>query len=167
MKKKIVNILGLVIIALAIAVFVAPVGSGIHATLKGTGSSVAALDWTGYTVIFGNKANAYIMSASSANIAAFTLLVIGVVFQIIATVLLFPNPNGSKKFSGFLFILGGIMEMIFAIIFLCAISTTGLGETLGSLYNVKLGVGTIISSAAGLLAAVLSCGAGVLSWSKK
>lgn len=167
MNKKIVNILGLVIFALAIAVFVAPVGCGIHASLKEAGTSISELEWSGYTVIFGNKANSYISSASSANIAAFTLLVIGVVFQTIATILLFPNPNGSKKFSGFLFFLGGIMEMIFAIIFLCAISTTGLRDTLGSLYNLKLGAGTIISGAAGLVAAALSLGAAVLSYSKK
>ncbi len=169
MKKKILDILGIVIFALAIIVFVAPVGSGIHASVKAVGSTAGDLDWSGYTVIFGNWANSYIKEASGANIAGFTLLVIGVVFQTIAAILLFPNPNGSKKLSGFLFVLGGLMELAFGIILLCCKSTTGLDavESLNAAYNLKLGVGVILSSVAALLGAVLSVGAGVLAWGNK
>ncbi len=169
MKNKLLNLLGIIVFVLAIAVFVAPVGNGITATVKAGGISVSPIEWSGYTVIFGNLADSYIKEATAASIAAFTLLVIGVVFQLIATILLFPNPKGSKKFSGFLFILGGLMEICFGILFLCSKATTGLADNviIKAAYDLKLGVGVIISSAAALVAAVLSIGTGVMAWSKK
>ncbi len=169
-SNKLLNLLGIIVFALAIAVFVAPVGNGITAALKvASGIGVPTIEWTGYTVIFGNWADGYIQEACAANIAAFTLVVIGVAFQLIATILLFPNPKGSKKFSGFLFILGGLLEAIFGILFLCCEKTTGLADnaSIKALYDLKLGIGTIISSAAAIVAAVLSIGTGVLAWKKK
>lgn len=171
MKKKLslLTLLGLIVVLLGVIVFVAPVGTGLHATLRIPGTSKPSIDWTGYTVIFGNKADAWIREAASANVAAFTVLVIGVVFEALATALLIPNPNGSKKFSGFLFVVGGLLELVFGIILLCAKSTTGLAgnEVIKNLYDLHLGVGVILSGAAAIIAAVASVLSGVLAWKKK
>ena len=161
MKKKlnILPILGLAIIALLIVVFVVPVGTGIVGT-----SAIVNLKIPAYDIVFGNE-TINNLNASSATIAAFTLLVIGAVFQLVAFILCLPNPEGSKKFSGFLFFVGGLCEIVTGAIYLAAVAVTK--ELLPPGLDYNLAWAFIVSGAVALVTAVVSIGTGVIAFGKK
>lgn len=167
MKKKLnlLAFIGIVIVLLGIVVFLIPIGTGVVRSITNPSTGVVSKEfYSGYDVIFGNKSISG-LSSSTAFIAAFTLLIIGIVFQAIAAALCVPNPEGSKKFSGFLFFVGGLAEIVTGIVYLLATKLAPLP----SASNVSYGLGwsLLAAAVAALVGALLSLVFGVIALRRK
>jgi hypothetical protein len=164
MKKKInwLVYLGIATLVFTLAAFLFPIGPGLTRTLSG-----GTVEWfRGYDYVFGNNANHII--SHGAFIAAFSLLIIAAVFELLAFVFSVPNPEGSHKFSGFMYIVSGICSIVTGVIFFLAPMIV-VPSVQASAPNVTyaLAYGFIIGGGASILGAVVAIINGVMAMMKK
>ena len=164
MKKKInwLVYLGIATLVFTLAAFLFPIGPGLTRTLSG-----GTIEWfRGYDYVFGNNANHII--SHGAFVAAFSLLIIAAVFELLAFVFSIPNPEGSHKFSGFMYIVSGICSIVTGVIFFLAPMIV-VPSVQASAPNVTyaLAYGFIIGGGASILGAVVAIINGVMAMMKK
>jgi hypothetical protein len=141
---------------LTLAAFLFPLGSGIVRTVTGAGKESIM----GYDFIFGNKAMLGGLYATSPFIAAFSLLIIAAVFQIVAFIFYFPE--GSHKFAGFMNAVGGLCILVAGIIFILAVPLAGSVLPAAKNVTYTLGYGFLIAGIAGAASGIASIVAGVI-----
>ena len=167
MKKKSALLLlaGVVSLLLLLAVFIFPVAPGVIRSITNPSTQVVTREvYRGYDIVLGNLTISG-LEASSGSIAAFTLLIIGAVFSALATILVVPNPEGSKKFSGFLFFVAGLCVLMTGILYFCAIPLSELETAANTSYS--LGWGMWIASILAIIAAAILLVFGYLAMAKK
>lgn len=167
MKKKssLLFLAGAVALLLLLVVFILPVAPGVIRSITDPVTDAVTTEvYRGYDVILGNLTiNG--LQASSGSIAAFTLLIIGAVFVALATILCLPNPEGSKKFSGFLFFVAGLLVLVTGILYICTIPLSELEAAANTSYS--LGWGMWVAGIAAIVAAAICLVFGYIAMAKK
>lgn len=157
MKKNsgLFSLMGLLVLFATLAAFLFPLAPGL-ARIDGSES------YMGYNFIFSNDAQgAY--NSNGGMVAAFTLLIIAAVFQLICFV--FSFGQGGRKFAAFMEILASFCAVAAAVIFFLA--HLFIGDFLGSAAPMQLGWGFIAAGISAILSGVLSFVSGVLVFKEK
>lgn len=160
--KKIINWqlwLTLAALILTTGAFLFPIGTG----LVRTSTPNIVENFPGYDFIFGNSALQ--LYSTGGFIAAFSLMVIAAVFQLVAFIFVIPNPEGSHKFAGFMNIVGGLCIIATAVLFIFVKSLSPIKG--GSNVTFSIGWGFLAAAISAGVSGLISCVMGFIAMSKK